>query len=242
MAAYTDPIRRKRFRDDQYQNFVSVGDTFDISNLNLRDGPFETFSYKGSGRYLIATSTIYGGADPSNLLVQIGDLAGWGKTPIRILTLTGHTAPMAITGDDENGSTLENRYIIAVSYARAREKNGPQRCWFTRNALVRVLGCYSVFFVQNFAKEFLRAGAVGLGTNIWICGNCMYTDDKGANKTCPGGDEKTDYPAGHVWIVWPQEFTGDLSEMCKVMPQTYFQTKWGMNAAPGVWESVNGRL
>ncbi len=157
--------------DDDYERYIQLGDTFDISNLKATTGTSQTFTFGGAGSYLETAQALYGGTDPIALAPEIGLLAGNGETPIESLTAVGHSGGGSMWGDSTTFTPGGlNPEEPAPSGIGAHNKMGPRRCWFTRNATVRFVGCSSETVANPFANAFLRKGATALGTNHWICG------------------------------------------------------------------------
>jgi hypothetical protein len=115
---------------------------------------------------------MYGGTEPSQpVLDDIKDLSGGGATPISSLTIAGHVGHTSTTISGDNTSldigSLPKDAALALS--EANQKRGPRRCWFTRKASVRFVGCTSADLAATFAKSFLRKNAQAFGTTNWLC-------------------------------------------------------------------------
>ncbi|MGA1869841.1 MAG: DUF4157 domain-containing protein [bacterium] len=156
--------------DDPYWRYLWIGDEFDISNLKQRTGTSATFTFELADDDLQTIELFYGGDNPVNLYHELEILSNSGQTPIENLTICGHTAGNSIWGDNARFSTNDlDPNEPAPSGAGAHNKMGPHRCWFTRNATVRIVGCTSRTVARHFADIFLRKGASALGTNHWVC-------------------------------------------------------------------------
>ena len=57
------------------------------------------------------------------------------------------------------------------TFETASQRQGPPRCWFTRDAQVWVLGCDTVAFAQDFANLNLRSGATAYGVATHVEAN-----------------------------------------------------------------------
>lgn len=78
--------------------------------------------------------------------------------------------------DDYRAFYLETLKALdkAPSYERAKQKKGPVRCWFTKNANVVFSGCESKMIAEPFAAAFLRKTAKAKGTKKTI-GTGLYS-------------------------------------------------------------------
>jgi bacterioferritin-associated ferredoxin len=208
--------------DDDYWNYIWVGDTFDVSNLKLKTGPSITSSFHLKGD-LQALQVLYGGPDPVNLEQEIANSSGSGKTPIASLTITGHTAADEIWGDKSAFSpTGLSPDEPEPTGAGAHMKMGPRRCWFTRSATARIVGCSSETVAKPFAKAFLRVGAQALGTNHWLCGWHQTADAKG--------------PVN-------RRFVSVEGPPCNWPPTaTWLMSAADVNTAAGLWVTIDGKL
>jgi hypothetical protein len=93
---------------------------------------------------------------------DIDGKAASGKTPIGDFIIFGHAAGNAMFGTDSSpwfepskNEPNENK----VTYDLARGWFLPRRCWFTKNATARSVGCDSERFGRDFADQYLRTGA-----------------------------------------------------------------------------------
>ena len=158
---------------DDYYKYISIGDEFDVSNLKATSGVSATIVFQGADTYLQAINAIYGGGviNPSNPFVnELETLSNHGETPIHNLTLVGHSNPFQMWGDNAKfipGN--HNPELPLPNGFQASIKAGPKRCWFTRNATVKFVGCTSEELAKTMSKKFLRKGAAAYGTNKWLC-------------------------------------------------------------------------
>lgn len=212
-------MKSKRREDKRYDRYIRRKDEFDISNLTLTTGPSKTFSYDSAAIQFRTMKAFYGGSDPGNDLdLCIQNLASDGKTPIQNLTLTGHTSSNKIWGDKSSFTASGLYPYQPVVAGGAYNKMGPRRGWFTRNATVRVVGCFSNGFAKAFAKIYLRKGAVAFGTTKWLCGwsGSRFSPALVMTIGSPRCDPKT-------------------------QGRRYY-TASDLNAAKGLWGKVKGRL
>jgi hypothetical protein len=137
--------------------------------------------YEPYNIFLEAMATIYkdqekksagGGVTQTNVLDDIKDASSEGGTPISSMTVTGHGGlPAMILG--YGSVSLDISGLPQASkpkLSNALQNKGPRRCWFTRNASTRFVGCTSQGFAKTFAKSFLRKGAQAFGSTRWLCG------------------------------------------------------------------------
>ena len=121
---------------------------------------------------------------------KIKTLSGEGATPLVYLLVAGHSGSDGMMGII-NGvkSRFTARKLLELSEAptfeRAKQKKGPCRCWFTKNANTVFPGCLSYgAMAQTMAKNILRKGATAWGTlyiTKWANGQMSWTqaDDEG---------------------------------------------------------------
>jgi hypothetical protein len=125
-----------------------------------------------------------------------------GGTPIRQLVIGGHYFPGTGMGGQYTQRGFEGprnqQYFTANSYkqlhgsspsfARASQKKGPKRCWFTRKAGVYFSGCYTEDLAQSFANIALRKEALAYGAKWFLqysAGNVIYGDSAGPSQNGP---------------------------------------------------------
>ena len=60
------------------------------------------------------------------------------------------------------------------AYNRASKKKGPPRCWFSKQANLYGLACYSEMWAQNMASHVLRKGAAAWGTKELVNVNPFF--------------------------------------------------------------------
>jgi len=111
----------------------------------------------------------------------MGKRASWGKTPLSGFVFYGHTVGNGINNHkrenqatmkiypkgpkhDNGGVSFANMPEAEATKENAFKKQGPPRCWFTRNAIGRVVGCASRHWASEFAHKILRPGSTIYGT------------------------------------------------------------------------------
>lgn len=205
--------------EDNYERYIWIGDKFDISNLKLTTGPSAIFIFQLADDSLQSLQALYGGTNPVDGYSDIGELANYGKTPIQNLTLGGHTAGNSIWGDTATFTPSDYASEEPTpTGAGAWNEIGPHRCWFTRNATVRIVGCTSQTVARAFARTFLRKGGSARGTNHWICWwhQTDPTDSRFASVEGPPCNWPPSAPRSH--------------------------SAAAVNSAAGLWVTINGRL
>ncbi|MGB7539434.1 MAG: DUF4157 domain-containing protein [Anaerolineales bacterium] len=219
---------------DNYQKYVQPGDTFDISNFAITTGSELTYSFRDpADEYLRATSKIYGGSDPTaDLDNQLGQDANRGTTPIKSLTITGHTPQ---SGDEIHGggNALNvgrlNPDLPAPTGVRADMGMGPRRCWFTKNARLRVVGCESG--LQNRIAPRLAGIYLRKPHSSWPQSD---TEAKGTIRTVCGVDQKSTYLYKGELNMWM---------VCPGVPLfgEYLRTKEQCHSTSDLWTGTTGR-
>lgn len=178
-------------QDHGYPNIIKKCDKYDAKNLAV-PAPDANRDI----RYDISRDTRHQGlpfAPPSAIPGAIRTSSGQGKTPISYMLLIGHGNPgmmggnMTSAGFDRNDGNLSMRELNALedpapTFVRAQDMKGPKRCWFSRDAEVRLGGCNTSGFAREFARALLRPGATAYGTNSFFgiasdWSGIQYSDD-----------------------------------------------------------------
>jgi hypothetical protein len=220
----------------QYWRRLQVGDTYDTSNLYNQTGPSETFTFYVRGDPFTETAQyLYGGTRPVNLYQEIGALSRWGGTPIQSLTVCGHTAAHSLLARGAQlGLGLNPEHPRPTSNS-ALARMGPHRGWFTRNAVVRFVGCTTRHLAAAFARVFLRRGAVALGTTKALCsGEGLLPVE--LPHTGPMSEAKYSRRR-FMFVVPPSGSCADVNQAREIL-----DTKEKVNAAAGLWETIPGQL
>ena len=139
----------------------------------------------------------------------IAEAAGRGKTPIRYLTLLGHSS----NGDERlwrypNSNTAGTSFSLAdlhddarangsTTFENAMEGTLPRLCWFRHDAIVRVVGCETAA-VANSLAGILRRGARSVGTTVVLK---SFTDIKGQSSV--GLVSRLVRPPGNTLVALP---------------------------------------
>jgi hypothetical protein len=150
--------------DARYELYVQIGDEFDISNLTATTGStLRIYLFDDTSEKMNAdlVRLFYPGSRSSlDADVDFDGAAGSGSTPIVELLIFGHSAGNEMWG---GASTL---------FAVAHVGLFPRRCWFTRKATARLVGCNSETVGQDFAGHYLRKGAIVITTTKSVRPKC----------------------------------------------------------------------
>lgn len=210
--------RSNKSWNNDFYNWLEIGDTFDTSNLTATTGQTVTIVMRGVDAYLRAVQALYGGsAAVGDLADHLNIITNGGANPIQNLTVAGHSAGGYMWGDSADFTPgAEDPEKPVASGVGAHNKSGPKRCWFTRNARIRFTGCSSQGIAQGTAQKFLRTGATATGTNHWLCGWVN--------------------PLGNRWV------TKDNAP-CNAATSTGTRhtTSAGLHGEPGLWVTHNGQ-
>lgn len=165
--------------NDHYELYVQIGDRFDVSNLRKRSGPDLLVHLFTEARDIGIAGRFYPGmtASSGDVDVDISTAAGDGTTPIDSMIIFGHATGTRMFGGvgtfDPSTLTPEPQ-----SFALANAKLLPRRCWFTRNAQVRAVGCSSTNFAEAFAAAYLRRGSAIRSTTEAVAPCCHGVWDR----------------------------------------------------------------
>jgi hypothetical protein len=149
----------------RYYLYVRKGDEFDISNLTTTTGEtLRIFLFSSASESLNARLAMLfypgsqqSGGDPD---VDIETGAGGGATPIQNFLIFGHAHDDEMWGDAASFRPADfNPEEPKPSFAQASIGMFPRRCWFTRNAAARSVGCDSVTWGADFSRRYLRRGS-----------------------------------------------------------------------------------
>lgn len=195
--------------DAHYERYVRNGDTFDVSNLRKTSGPSLQRHFFDDARNIAITGRFYPSmtASGGEVDVEIMNAAHDGRTPIDSMILFGHAAGTSMFGGvgEFDPTELEAE---ATSFALANANLLPRRCWFTRSATVRSVGCNSDAFARAFARRYLRRGASITSTTAAVSPCChgvwdrlAFTSSSVAGSTILDGPFATTaaFHAGRFW-------------------------------------------
>ena len=165
--------------NEHYERYVQIGDRFNVSNLRQRRGPTLLVHLFTSARDIGIATRFYPGmiASSGDVDIDISNAANDGTTPIRSMIIFGHASGTRMFGGvgsfDPSTLTPEPH-----SYALAHANLLPRRCWFTRNARVRAVGCSSLDFAREFAGNYLRRGSAIRSTTSAVSPCCFGVWDR----------------------------------------------------------------
>ncbi len=245
------PIKMKSFElflnqsipnkmDENYMKFVQEGDIFDISNLKLKDGPelfihlFGLSGEQGESR-TVAMKFYYNIVEPVDKVDKhIADIAQDGATPLKYFLIWGHHGASTIYGDlddfkPEPEKAEKTRENFPAKYTQAKFSVFPRRCWFTKNATARAIGCTTIGFANLFTKTYLRIGSFILATK------------KDTVPVCSGGGIYREYPPGSCLHYDGICFYVEENNKKVCISHMFFDAQ-KFQAAFRYWERVEGKL
>lgn len=164
-------------KDHGYPNTIQPGDKYDASNLAVPSPSASALKVSVAPEKADAYGKWYGTTHlhPDRVAEKIQDTSGQGATPISTLIVAGHSGSNGMSGwkksDRSDIARFTTAKLVALSqppiFARAKQQQGPIRCWFTRDAEARFPGCHSSeVMAKPFAEEVLRKGATSWGTTV----------------------------------------------------------------------------
>jgi bacterioferritin-associated ferredoxin len=162
--------------NERYERHVAVGDTFDVSNLTEWAGPMIAIHlFAATNKYTRLINKFYPGSIAvTDVDSAIGAASRLGTTPIADMVIVGHAHGGAMFGDASVFTPREfNSEQPSPTFAATQLGILPRRCWFTRSARVRSVGCDSEAWGQDFASHFLRQGAIVTTTTASVRGRCI---------------------------------------------------------------------
>jgi Domain of unknown function (DUF4157) len=214
--------------DARYELYVQNGDTFDISNLTATSGSslrIYLFDDASQANDAAIAKKFYpgmsssGGADN-----DIENAANSGNTPISDFVVFGHAAGDSMWG---GASTFTpntfNPEEEVQTFTLAEAGIFPRRCWFTRNATSRSVGCDSEAWGQDFAAHYLRKGASVITTTKSVRPKCKTATASGGCTSYDGLDFASSSSAGGTMLDGPFYSVGDFH-------------------AGRFWKTINGKL
>jgi hypothetical protein len=166
----------------RYPFVIWKGDEFDVSNLTATTGVtlrIHLFDPTSQRRDAGIASLFYPGAvsspsgDPD---VDIESVVSNGSTstPIQNFLIFGHAGGGSMWGGAASSFTPSSLSAEepAPTFEQAELGFFPRRCWFTRNATARSVGCNSNEFGRDFSATYLRRGASIVTTTASVRPRC----------------------------------------------------------------------
>ena len=158
-------------QDHGYPNQIKPCDRYDASNLAAPAPNATSLSVSLAPDLKAGHESVYGvmtAIRADQLANKIKAVSGEGGTPISNMIVGGHGG--------YSGEVTGTWYYFKVqqivdlnqspTFARAKQKKGPVRCWFTQDATARFAGCSSGSGIaDSFARRILRKNATAIGTN-----------------------------------------------------------------------------
>lgn len=150
--------------DDRYELYVQSGDTFDVSNLTATAGTsVSIYLFDDAAQNLdanLARLFYAGSTSSSDADTDFDRASSSGSAPIGEMVIFGHAGGSSMWGGASTFTpsdfpSEEPRQSFALAHAALF----PRRCWFTRNATARSVGCDSENWGEDFAAHYLRLGA-----------------------------------------------------------------------------------
>jgi hypothetical protein len=96
------------------------------------------------------------------------------STPVHDFVVFGHAGGSSMWGSATPGFTPSNFLPEdpAPTFGQAERGFLPRRCWFTRNATARAVGCNSSAFATDFTAAYLRRGSSITATTKSVRPHC----------------------------------------------------------------------
>ncbi|ASC73523.1 hypothetical protein XM38_044900 [Halomicronema hongdechloris C2206] len=167
----------------RYPLVIWRGDEFDVSNLTATTGVtlrIHLFDPASQWRDAAIASRFYPGAvsspsgDP-DIDIESAASNGSTSTPIQDFLIFGHAGGNSMWGGAVASFTPSTLLPEepAPTFEQAEIGLFPRRCWFTRNATARSVGCNSNAFGSDFAATYLRRGASIITTTASVRPRCQ---------------------------------------------------------------------
>jgi hypothetical protein len=160
--------------DERYERYIRVGDTFDVSNLTSFGVPLRIHLFVDADKYAGLAKLFYPGSlSSSNADPDFQARALTAGAPIGDLVIMGHASGDTMFGDASSFTPRDfNPEEPVQTFNSAQFGMFPRRCWFSRFAAVRAVGCNTADWGHDFARRYLRRGAVVTLTMASVRGRC----------------------------------------------------------------------
>jgi Domain of unknown function (DUF4157) len=177
-------------QQDNYAALVQTDDMFDVSNLTAQSGTetqmylFDDTAQKSDAD--VAKKFYPGSRSKDNPDDEMAFRSKHGGTPLSHVMILGHAGGSRMFG--RNALFRPSDFMAeepAPTYLLAKIGFFPRRCWFTKNATARLVGCASQSIAQDFANAYLRDGASVITTTASISTVCTKKIDFSGNCTEP---------------------------------------------------------
>ncbi len=175
--------------NDHYEEYVQIGDQFDISNIIAAAGGalnIYLFDDAIDKKDADLAKLFYPGSVSSlSVDTDIDSSSNSGMNPIGTMVIFGHSHGDSMWG---SASTFIPRQTDpedpVQSHVLASVGLFPRRCWFAKNAVVRSVGCNSEVFGNDFAKAYLRKGAKIITTTASVRPTCTAANNDQFTNIC----------------------------------------------------------
>ena len=179
--------------NSRYELYVQKGDTFDISNLTATTGEsLSIYLFNDASEAMdadLAKKFYPGSSSSSDPDAQFANTSSDGSKPISSLVIFGHAAGNRMWGATASFEPRDfNPEKDAPTFNLASTGLFPRRCWFTRNATARSVGCNSDVWGQDFAGHYLREGASVTTTTAAVRPKCKTATTTGGCTAYDGVD------------------------------------------------------
>jgi hypothetical protein len=179
--------------DDRYELYVQKGDEFDISNLKATTGSTSRIHLfdEGSEAMDAALAKLFYSGSISSLGADedFENASGSGSTPIVELVVFGHSGGNSMWGGASRFTPSDfDPEEPAQTFALANAGLFPRRCWLTRNATARLVGCDSDAVGRDFVRHYLRKGATVATTTESVRPKCSAPLLDPATRMCTAYD------------------------------------------------------
>jgi len=187
-------MKKKRYATTlrNLTRLVSKGDEFDVSNLTASaSNEFKAIVIQGGAEKQFF-SNMKEFASFEQFMDSLADACNWGKKPITLFILAGHTGKnyALIPPPRKRGWEFHTAKIRGwfrkkgrnapnynkprggrEGYEIAREGKLPFHCWFAKGCHIWFVGCYTSHLARNFSRLYTRKGAgyvCGTTRKIWV--------------------------------------------------------------------------
>lgn len=194
--------------DARYELYVQIGDKFDISNLTAKTGKsmrIYLFDDGTDAKNAAIAKLFYPGSVYSpDADTDIEKNSDGGSKPISDMVIFGHAAGDTMFGSASSFTPKDFDPEKPVqTFALASYGLFPRRCWFTRNATARAVGCESEAWGQDFAAHYLRVGASVITTTKPVRPKCKVATATGGCTSYDGLEFATDFTLGGTTLDGP---------------------------------------
>jgi len=194
--------------DARYELYVQIGDKFDISNLTAKTRKSLRIYLFNDGREAkdaaIAKLFYPGSVSSKGADNDIESTSDSGSNPISDMVIFGHASGDTMFGGASSFTPKDfNPEEDVQTFGQASRGFFPRRCWLTRNATARAVGCDSETWGQDFAAHYLRVGASVITTTKSVRPKCKVATATGGCTSYDGLDFATSFTASATSLDGP---------------------------------------